>query len=150
MKKITKNEIQNVLRTGEVTDIWRTCYKVIGRRPTSMEVYNFVRSYAPTKKIYNMALYFAYVRKQRYDNAKRNTDFHFANCRHIAMSMLRQEISAEMTSYTKRPIIWGNSLFFASPIYRQEDYNKKYIMPVKGNERFCELLCSVADRFFEV
>lgn len=150
MKKTTKKEIRNVLRTGEVTYIWRICYKVIGRRPTSLEVYNFVRAYAQTKKIYNMALYFAYVRKPRNNELKRNVDFHFANCRHIAMSMFRQEISTEITSYTKRPIIWENSLFFASPVYRQEDYNKRYIMPVKGNERFCELLCRVGDKYFKV
>lgn len=97
-----------------------------------------------------MALYFAYVRKPRNNELKRNVDFHFANCRHIAMSMFRQEISTEITSYTKRPIIWENSLFFASPVYRQEDYNKRYIMPVKGNERFCELLCRVGDKYFKV
>lgn len=148
MKKITKNEIQNVLRTGEVTDIWRICYKVIGRRPTDTEVYNFVRAYAPTKKIYNMALYFAYVRKPKQNKTTLSENYRVKNCRHIAMRMLREEIANGITPYSKRPMIWGNNLYFAPPVYWHEDYNMYFSMPIKGNERFCELLFRVADKYY--
>ena len=147
-ERITKKAIQSVLRTGDRTAIWRMCFHVIGKRPTRNEVYDFVKDYAPTVKIRRTAYDIAYwgINRHRYDS-KGGYDFYRDNYRHMAMCKLREEIARGTDNYTKRPIMGKTRLYFASPFFGHDDYNKACMMSIRGNERFCDLICKLADKY---
>lgn len=147
-ERITKKAIQSVVRTGDRTAIWRMCYKVIGKRPKRGDVYNFVEEYAPTAKARRMAYNVAFwgIYRHRYDS-KCGYDFYRYNYRHMAMCKLREEIARGIDNYTKRPIMGKTHLYFASPFFGHKDYNKASVMTIHGNERFCELICKLADKY---
>lgn len=148
-KRITKKAIQSVVRTGDRTAIWRMCYKVIGKRPKRGDVYHFVEEYAPTVKArrmaYNIACLAGIIRYG--ENVSAMHDYYRDNIRHITMCMLREEIARGTDNYTKRPIMGKTHLYFASPFFGHKDYNKASVMPIHGNERFCELICKLADKY---
>ena len=147
-KRITKKAIQSVIRTGDRTAIWRMCCHVIGKRPERHEVYNFVTEYAPTVKARRMAYNIAYWGVNRHRCRDKGWyDFYRDNYRHITMCKLREEIARGTDNYTKRPIMGKTRLYFASPFFGHGDYNKACMMPIRGNERFCELICKLADKY---
>ena len=50
--------------------------------------------------------------------------------------------------YAKRPMLGKTHLYFCSPVYGHDDYNKVRSIPIAGNERFCELLIKYANKYF--
>ena len=148
VKQFTKKFIQSVLKTGNRTRIWHLYFKVTGERPTRSAVYNFVRNNAPTIKVSKKAFDIAYWGINRHhNNGKGGYDYYRVNVRHITMNTLRDEIARGVDNYTKRPIMGKTHLYFASPLFGHEDYNKTRMLRIEGNERFCELICKVADKY---
>ena len=147
-ERITKKAIHSVLRTGDRTAIWRMYFQATGKRPTRNDVYRFVYDNAQTVKIRRMAYDIAYWGINRHRCSSNGLyDFYLANCRHETMCKLREEIARGTDNYTKRPIMGKNHLYFASPFFGHEDYNKACMMPIHGNERFCEIICKFADKY---
>lgn len=60
---------------------------------------------------------------------------------------LRGQLSREIDNYTKRPVLGINHLYFCSPVYGHKDYNKYVMLPIKGNEKFCNLMVALADKY---
>lgn len=163
-KNLTKKYIQSVMRTMDATQIYHVfCQymgtKSVGKRGSEYgrsDVYDFIKEFAPTQKIrgkaYNIA--FGGIEKTNYQimiaqrTARKNIEFYDANVRHFALSMFRNEINRPFDSYTKRPVMGETHLYFVSPTYGFDDYNKRRMMPIKGNERFCELLVRMGDKVF--
>ena len=147
---ISKKRIQQVLRTLDRTAIFRLT-KIIYGDVERRHVYDLVKLYGPTKKIRSLALDIAiiHVRTQDFKTMdKRHLEYRNANKYHIAMAWFRYFVKKPNSPYAKRPIIGKTNLYFASPIYLHDDYNKWRCMPIAGNERFCETICKLADKYF--
>lgn len=152
---ITKKNIQSILRTMDPTQIFRLYYIIFGGKVTRSQVYDFIKNYAPNMKIWNKAWELSHSQKH---NEQRNDwnkpwkiiQFREQNAKHIAIQALRDEIARGFDSYTKRPIMGHTHLYFASPVYQHSDYNKWCAMPIKGNEKFCETICRLADKYFPI
>ena len=65
------------------------------------------------------------------------------------MQIFRNEIARGLDNYSKFPIMGDDKLYFASPIYKLNDYNKFAIIPIAGNERFCETLCRYVAKYLK-
>ena len=116
-----------------------------------MHVYDLVKLYGPTQKIRSLARDIAYYNARRHDletSVKRHLEYQNDNKYHIAMAWFRYFVKRPNSPYTKRPIIHGSYLFFVSLIYGMDDYNRWKCMPIAGNERFCETICKLADKYF--
>ncbi len=151
-KTITKKHIEAVLRTMDSTRIFRLYHLIYGGKVKKAKVYKFINFYAPTKAIASRACELSAlvsVLPPYYkDQVRKSIAFESRNARHIALQRFREEVRRGLDSYTKRPIMDGDYLYWASPVFGMDDYNICRAMPVKGNERFCELLCRLADKYF--
>ncbi len=158
-KQLTNKQIQEVLRTENPTEIFRAC-KIVTGSAKSGDVFDFIERFAPTRRVCGMACQLAYSPRSSRNDYKKAVDwrkefgkeqaFKGANIRQIAVALLRKEMAQPLTDYTKLPMITSSGILaFASPAYRERDYNWRYIMPYKGNERFCDLLCNVGEEYFK-
>lgn len=152
-KTITKKQIVSVIRTQDPTQIYRLYHHVYGVKPIAVEVCKFIEQYAPTDKLYKAAYNIACRCARKFHPVVTQGEFdkyrswEKANCRQITMQRLRDEIARGVDGYTKRPIMGDTNLYFASPVYGHHDYNKFIALPISGNERFCELICRLADKY---
>lgn len=147
---ISKKRIQQVLRTLDRTAIFRLTKTIYGDAER-MHVYDLVKLYGPTQNIRSLAYDIAYYNARRHDletSDKRHLEYRNANKYHIAIASFRHHIKNPNSPYAKRPIMDKTNLYFASPIYGLSDYNKYLYMPISGNERFCETICKLADKYF--
>lgn len=156
-KKFTKKYIQSVIRTEDRTKIYRL-YVLMNGNENAKDKYMFrysvalfIAEYAPTKKIARRSNKIAVPtypswKSDLYINRNK---FERENPKHIAMDYLRFQMSLPFDSHTKLPLMGKTHLYFASPYYGHKDYNKSQFLPIEGNERFCELICRVGQRFYE-
>lgn len=163
MEKLTKKYIQSVMRTMDATQIYRVFCQYMGTKSVGKrgckygrpDVYKFIKEFAPTLKIRSKAYNIAYggiYRNDVYvhstDAICKNIEFYDANVRHFALAMFRDEVNRPFDAYTKRPVMGETHLYFVSPTYGFDDYNKRIMMPIEGNERFCELIVRMGDKVF--
>lgn len=156
MKKFTKKYIQSIIRTEDRTQIYRLFVLIYGnvaeKRLLGCHVARFIRTYAPTKRIArrseDIAFPYPYPKWKSilYIYQKR---FNRDNAKHVAMKYLRYQMSLPFDSHTKLPLMGKTHLYFASPYYGHRDCNKSQFLPIAGNERFCELICRVGERYYE-
>ena len=148
---ISKKRIQQVLRTMDRTQIFRLYLQIYGFIDRS-GIYAFINKFAPNNRVYNAAFNLAF-RKEEHDYSMdvdgKSWQYQQENKYHIAMQWFRYYIKNLKSPYTKRPIIHGSYLFFVSPIYGMDDYNRWKCMPIAGNERFCKTICKLADKYFQ-
>lgn len=154
-KNITKKHIASVLRTENPTEIFRLYHIIFGGKVEKSMVHKFIKEYAPTVRVYKSAYNIAYGCAHRYkpatsEEVRRELAFREANIKHYVLNFFRSDLSRGLDGYTKRPMTGRTHLYFCSPVYGHSDYNKWRAMPIKGNERFCELLCRLADKYFPV
>ena len=132
------------------TQIFRLYHQIYGNIDRGC-IYDFINKFAPNNLVYNAAFNLAF-RKEEHDYSMdqdgKSWQYNQANKYHIAMQWFRYNIKDINSPYTKRPIIHGSYLFFVSPIYGIDDYNRWKCMPIAGNERFCETICKLADKYF--
>lgn len=159
-KKIPKYEIQRILRTLDPTKIFRLYKSIYGGAIKRVKLYDFIREYAPTRKVYmascdiafnrkhteeSIALERAIIRKHGLFNLNRGFR------RKIVVDEMKKQICDPCSNYAKRPMysLDRKYLSFCSPVYRHSDYNRwECAIEVDGNERFCELVIRYADRYF--
>ena len=149
-KSISLKNIQNVLRTMDRTQIFHLYVKIFGTLDRN-ELYFFIKLNAPSKRVSLAAYDLAFRRaesKYNDEEDKKRWQFIQDNIYQVVVEKFKQYAKNPESPYTKRPMMGYTHLYFASPVYRFEDYNKWCVMPIKGNERFCETICKLADKYF--
>lgn len=149
-KKITKKHITEVLRSRDLTQIYQLVHIINGGKINSRDVIHFVHEHTPSDKVWDdiwRRIHCAPNREEKYRNFRREVEFNDANRIHIAVQRLREEIARGIDNYTKRPILGITHLYFCSPVYGHRDYNKRQSVVIKRNERFCELMVRLADKY---
>lgn len=153
-KRITVKKIQSVLRSMDPTEIFRLYSQIYGSKVERMAVLKFIKKYAPSQKVSELAYYIAFVKNTNKpiptDQAIKSFAWKKANEKHLAIEALKEHIEIWKTNaaYAKRPMMGNTHLWFCSPVYGFSDYNKWRAMPIEGNERFCETICKLADKYF--
>lgn len=69
--------------------------------------------------------------------------------KHQVIAALKKFISNPASNYAKQPMYGFTHLYFCSPVYGHKDYNKWMAIPIKGNERFCELVVKLGEKYSE-
>lgn len=152
-KTISKKEIERTLRTMDSTKIFALCHRIYGRT-NRHEIYNFIHEFAPSQRVYYAAYKLAYSHKHDFRRNDIDTEcvkrhgFYHGNLRQQVVDALKRECQDVTSNYAKRPMMGHTWLYFCSPVYGHSDYNKRRMIPIKGNERFCELVIKYADKFF--
>lgn len=152
-EKITKKEIQAVLRTLDVTAIYKLHYRIFGNVRRD-RVFDFIKQYAPTKLIKLGSWQIAYSEKNKYrrqffdDIVIRKHGIYHGNDLIEAVDYVKRQCAEAGSDYAKRPMLGKTHLYFCSPVYGHDDYNKVRSIPIAGNERFCELIIKYADKYF--
>ncbi len=151
---ISKKNIQSVLRTMDATKIFRLVHIIYGGKVERKQVFDFIKEFAPSDKVAREAYKIAYSGKNDVTKGvgyfAKAIAFQQANHKHIAIQCLRENIARGLDSYTKRPIMGHTHLYFASPVYQHSDYTKWRSLEIKGIERFCEVICRLADKYFPI
>ena len=153
-KKITVKKIQSVMRGMNPTEIFRLYVQIYGGKVERMAVVRFIQKYAPSKRVYKNAYNIAFTRNANKpistDQSRKSHDWKIANGKHLTIEALKKNIEIWKTDphYAKRPIMCIAHLWFCSPVYRFSDYNKWMSIRIEGNERFCETICKLADKYF--
>lgn len=152
-KKITKKYIREVLRTMNKTVIYKLYFQVNGKKASSwLDVAQFVEENAPTLAIYRAAYRIAqksYVKPWDIALIQASNEYEKENPYSVELQRLRYQMAQGLDSYTKLPIMGKTHIYWCNPNYGHSDYNKRSTILIKGNERFCELLCSVAKKWYE-
>lgn len=153
-KRITVKQIKSVLRGMNPTEVFRLYFQIYGGKVERMAVMKFIEKYAPSQKVSKNAYYIAYAKNTNKpiptDQSRKSFAWKEANAKHLAIEALKEhtEIWRTNPAYAKRPMMGNTHLWFCSPIYGFSDYNKWRAMPIEGNERFCETICKLADKYF--
>ncbi len=151
---ISKKNIKSVLRTMDATKIFRLVHIIYGGKVERKQVFDFIKEYAPSDKVAREAYKIAYMgnkyQAEPMAMVRASIRFQKDNEKHYAIQCLKENIARGLDSYTKRPIMGHTHLYFASPVYQHSDYNKWRSLEIKGNERFCEVICRLADKYFPI
>ena len=67
--------------------------------------------------------------------------------KHQIIAALKKFIADPTSNYAKKPMYGFTHLYFCSPVYGHRDYNKWQAIPIKGNERFCELIVKLGEKY---
>lgn len=159
-KKFTKKYIESIFRSKSLTKVVRLFCEIYGLKDITLQenyysktkeglkLSQFIKEFSPTKKLRSF-YYMARREKIPYRIYARNyCDFYSNNRRHFALAMLKEEMSRPIDNYSKQPMLGHTHLYFCSPIYGHNDYNKRKMLEIRGNERFCDLLVSVGNKYF--
>ena len=149
-KTTSIKHIHKILRTMDRTQIFRLYVQIFGTLDRA-KLCRFIDLYAPNKRVFLAAYNLAYCKplsEHREDQDRKSWQFTKDNIYQIAVKKFKEYAKDPKSPYTKRPIMGQTNLYFASPVYRFRDYNKWEVMPIKGNERFCETICKLADKYF--
>lgn len=152
-KRITKKEIQAVLRSLDATAIYRLYHKLYGTVSKS-GVYDFIKQNAPSKRVIKFAIAALgaashNVKRRVIDSEviRRSGEYHGNDLIEL-VDYVKWQCADAGSAYAKRPMLGRTYLYFCSPIYGHDDYNKVREIPIAGNERLCELLIKYADKYF--
>lgn len=146
-ESITKKQIVNVLKTQDVTAIFRLYHRIYGEHPTHIRVMDFALAFSTSGKILR-AIENSRIGHITYKEIVNDSEFRAQNAKSIAMRFFREQLRDVTSSYAKRPMMGHTHLYFCSPVYGHRDYNKIMSLPIAGNERFCETMCRLADKYF--
>lgn len=151
-KKYSKKSIIAIIRRGEPTEIFRLCFHLNGE-VSKKSVCELIRNFAPSKKIKDTAYEIAYRSAHKFQplsstELSRESEYYEANKIHMIVNRLRYYINGKKDSYTKTPTLIEGQLFWASPNYGSQDYNKSFICDYQGNEKLCNLLVKLGKKYF--
>jgi len=116
--RITKKTIQEILRTSDLTKIYSVAKKSGVDISNKMNLFRFIEKYAPTKKIYDNAYQLVFVNKKFFDRPSKESKIL------RAIKYAKFQKSQGKTNYSKVLIIGNSNIYWASPAFEHQDYNK--------------------------
>lgn len=161
--KISKKRITGVLRTYDLQKICKLYLEIHGELPMEvcapaghaihhlqgLTIYNWAVKYSTsalmTRKLFSLLAY-----PSRYFTlsteeilSKYSEHGYYAPTKMMdIVNYAKAQVNRPKTSYTKTVFYGKTHLYFASPIYGHNDYNKWAAIAIEGNERFCDLIYS--------
>lgn len=121
--KTTKKQIQAVLRTLNRTAIFKIAKQAGVNVTKRAEVCEFIRRYAPTKRISKWAYSIAYTTDKKAYSVP-------APVLPVANSIRFAKEQRTSSPYCKVLIKGNANVYWASPVYGHSDYNKSIAFPI--------------------
>lgn len=140
--KTTKKEIVSTLRTLDRTAIF-ALYKRMNGQINRYKIEDFIRTFGPTKAIRRAAHEIAF------GGRRMPAPVETMGKRKEVVEAVKKYLSEPFSAYTKVPMLGHTRLYLCSPAYGHSDYNKSSVLPIAGNERFCEVLIKYAQKFIQ-
>ena len=130
MKKVTKKEIREILRTLDRTKIHHLAHRMGIDTNSKSAVYHFIQDNAPNNKIYNSAYKLTIMRND--DHQIRRLSSKRFNREQIlrTIKIAKEEVERGYDSYSKILIKGHTNIYWASPVYEHSDYNKSRALPI--------------------
>lgn len=140
--KITKKTIATELKSLDITRTYRIS-KICGvNLKNKMDIYNWIKSNAPTEKVINKAYEIAFESNRK--KMVKNGFFMPSKPQNRVLSTIyhaKIEMSKKRGRYSKILIFGNTNIYWASPIYQHADYNKSIAMPrITKNEKLANLI----------
>ena len=139
--KITKKTIATELKSLDITRTYRIA-KICGvNLKNKMDIYNWIKSNAPTEKVKNKAYEIAYESDRK--KMVKNGFFMPSPQNRVlkTISHAKFEMAVKRGRYSKILIFGNTNIYWASPIYQHDDYNKSIAMPrTQKNEKLAYLI----------
>lgn len=120
---MNKKEIQSVLRTLNRTAIFKAAKKHGVDVSSKVEVYGFIRDFAPTVKVARKAWDIAFL------NDKADYSRYTPNTIGSEFAYAKRQKAEGYSPYSKMLIVGHNNIYWASPSYGHADYNKSIALP---------------------
>ena len=139
---ITKKEIISTLRTLDRTAIF-ALYKKINGQINRSKIEDFIRAFGPTKAVRSAAHEIAF------GGRRMTAPVETMGKRKEVVEAVKKYLSEPFSAYTKVPMLGHTRLYLCSPVFGHRDYNKSSVLPIAGNERFCEVLIKYAQKFIQ-
>ena len=139
--KITKKTIATELKSLDITRTYRIA-KICGvNLKNKMDIYNWIKSNAPTEKVKNKAYEVAFE-SNRPKMVKNGFFIPSPQNRVLkTISHAKVEMTEKRGRYSKILIFGNTNIYWASPIYQHDDYNKSIAMPKNPkNEKLAYLI----------
>jgi hypothetical protein len=140
--KITKKTIATELKSLDITRTYRIA-KICGVNvKNKMDIYNWIKSNAPTEKVKNKAYEIAFESDRK--KMVKNGLFKPSKPQNMVLKTISHakiEMAEKRGRYSKILIFGNNNIYWASPIYQHADYNKSIAMPrTQKNEKLANLI----------
>ena len=139
--KITKKTIATELKSLDITRTYRIA-KICGvNLQNRNELYHWIISNAPTEKVKNKAYEVAFESNR--PKMVKNGFFIPSPQNRVLKTIYHAkiEMSEKRGRYSKILIFGNNNIYWASPIYQHDDYNKSIAMPrTQKNEKLAYLI----------
>lgn len=143
MKTITKKEIRNELRTLNATKIFRIAKLSGVDVKNRANLYKFIIDNAPTNKVFNSAFALSYgANYAKKCVFEKNTTSKISKVIRWAM----QQKKVGKNPYSKILVVGNSNIYWASPIYLHQDYNKS--IALENNEKNIKL-AEIINRFLK-
>lgn len=123
MKKPSKTQIKKALRNQNTTEIFKIAKMYGIDINEKINIYNFIKEFAPSQKVY----------KNAYKLSFGCADFKNFRIKHTTINQPIKEVirwakyqkeKCKGTNYLKNLILGNSNIYWASPIYKHQDYNK--------------------------
>lgn len=128
-KRITKKAIKETLRTLDTTKIFRIAKLAGVNVANRSELFDWIKSNAPTQKIESEAYHLSYnagfERERFLANVDAKNPIYNNNWRVLeAVEYAKYQKNRGFDNYSKVLIIGDTFIYWASPIFKHKDYNK--------------------------
>lgn len=142
MKKVTKTQIVKVLRSENVTDIFKIA-KLKGVDVSDRgNVYKFIQENAPSDKVYNKAYQLSYAAGNFKVSRAKHTSIKAPIAAAIQNAKYHKN-STKGTNYFKVLIVGNSNIYWANPWHKHADYNKSVAFEnTEANRNFAKKLNS--------
>lgn len=144
---ITKTEIRKAINEKEINTMYRYANAL------NMNVRDLVWGSKVASRAKSDALWAIEMSKNENKrwlesrNSPQNDKLTNLQLRLGILAYLKQQIGKPITNYTKVAMKGFTHLYFCSPIYGHDDYNKWCTMlPLEGNEEFVEKVISISNK----
>ena len=140
--KITKKTLATELKRLDITRTYRIA-KICGvNLKNKMDIYNWIKSNAPTEKVKNKAYEIAFESDRK--KMVKNGLFKPSKPQNRVLKTIshaKVEMTEKRGRYSKILIFGNTNIYWASPIYQHDDYNKSIAMPKNPkNEKLANLI----------
>lgn len=153
-KSISKKAIEKIIRTMDPTQIFRLYVHIYGVKAERAKVMDFIKEFAPSEKAYRSAYRLAYPDKHMMERYHLDLEilqrhgFYQGDKKQRIVAYLKEQCEDVKSPYAKRPMYGRTGLYFCSPVYGHQDYNKHRMLDLEGNEKFCRLVIAYGNKFF--
>lgn len=131
------NQIQAILRSRNTTEIFKMCAGLGIDVSKRGNVCNFIKEHAPELSAYSLSYGAGDFKNMRYPYQSDLIDNRILN----AISHAKQEKADGQSNYSKIMVLGHRNIYWASPVFLHDDYNKSIAMPnTEKNRKLATLI----------